>query len=622
MARRTKSICGALWRVCVHLLACALSVLVACGSDDGASSGGEVQPVAWSVAVDPVGDALLVTPSIALDGGSVYGVIATRRISDGAGRRLLPSTDFAALIATDVGQGGPTALYSADVEAAGNPYPDARLVRGGGTIHVPDRYVLRGLPSAPELETARAILRDGARQLETLRGFSTTAPIRIALSAAVDLATVDASSLFVVERADGDTDLGGLLDLAAALGIERGDVALAFSFPTQPIEDDLVAVQTLLRDRGGEGGAVQLVDPDPDDDLPIGVFTASDAEFADFFRAAPHVSAVVAGLVASPDFRDADGIWIPARVAGDEPAPDVALDFLLTLPDAVDAPYPVVMLQHGFGGDNHIVLELGEELAARGLATIGINAVAHGRRGSPLELLGATVFVARDIFRQSIADQMAVLRAIEAGIDVDGDGGADLDPQRMSYLGISLGGLLGATLVAVEDILPVAVLNVAGGRVAFLGQSEGLRDLVGGELARIAELDPASPTFAIYLQRILESGQHAMDSVDGLNFARRWFLDPFAGSPRHRVLLQEGIGDMLVDNESTEALATAGGLLANVAMSDPDGVSGLWRFDPPGGHGILARPDVREQALQFLLSDGTQIVDPAAGAPPLGGGSF
>ena len=41
------------------------------------------------------------------------------------------------------------------------------------------------------------------------------------------------------------------------------------------------------------------------------------------------------------------------------------------------------------------------------------------------------------------------------------------------------------------------------------------------------------------------------------------------------------------------------------------GVSGLWRFDPPGGHAIFERPDVRAQALAFLRSDGTDIVDPA-----------
>jgi hypothetical protein len=315
--------------------------------------------------------------------------------------------------------------------------------------------------------------------------------------------------------------------------------------------------------------------------------------------------------MSSPDFRGADGVWLRERISGEGPAPDVDLDFLLTLPAEGTPPFPVVMVQHGFGGSNQIVLDLGPALAREGLAAIGISAVAHGRRGSPIELLGATPFVARDIFRQSIADQMAMLRAIEAGIDVDVDGEPDLDARRMSYLGISLGGLIGATLVAVEDILPVAVLNVAGGRVAFLGQSVGLRDLVSGVLAAEAALDPDDPVFETYLQRTLESGQHALDTADGLNFASRWFLDPFPGHSPHRILLQEGIGDLLVDNESTEALASAGGLVANMSMTDAAGVSGLWRFDPPGGHGILARADVLAQAIRFLVSDGTEIIDPS-----------
>lgn len=161
-------------------------------------------------------------------------------------------------------------------------------------------------------------------------------------------------------------------------------------------------------------------------------------------------------------------------------------------------------------------------------------------------------------------------------------------------------------------MLPVAVLNVGGGRVAFLGDAEGVRDLVWDELARQVGLTPEHPFFPAYVARMLDIGQHALDPVDGLNYARRWRVEPFPGQPARRVLLQEGIGDLLVPNESTEALARAGGLEANVPMRDPMGVAGLWRFEPPGGHGIFARPDVRAQAIRFLLSGGTEIVEPAS----------
>lgn len=595
------------------LLAALALALGACSDTSLPDSPDPTSLVSWTVEADAVGDALRVVPATALVGGRVYGVVVTSTVTDRAGRGLGPSAAFARRAGLPGSEPGkPVALWDDDPEAAGNPYPEERLVRPDGTIRVPDRYALRGVATTAKLDAARVALRRGADRLETLSGFSTTAPIRIATSSPIDLDTVTADSLFLFAREDGSTDLDGLLRHADGLGIDRRNVAIAFSFPTQPIEDDLVSVQAVLRARAaGRSDPVDLIDPDAADDLPIGVFTADDPEFRDFFAGAPSVGTVVAGFVASPDFRDDDGTWNPSWIAGEEPAPESDLDFLLTLPSTGSPPYPVVLLQHGFGGDNGIVLDLGPGLAERGLASIGINAVSHGTRGNPLDLLRARPFRARDIFRQTIADQMAVLRAVESGIDVDGDGDADLDARRMGYLGISLGGILGATLVAVEENLPVAVLNVAGGRVAFLGQAPGLRDLVGGELASEVGLDPADPDFETYLQRTLETGQHAMDPVDGLNFARRWFLEPLREGAAHRVLLQEGIGDDLVENQSTEALAEAGGLVANTPTSDPDGVSGLWRFEPPGGHGILARDDVRAQAFRFLASDGTEILDPS-----------
>lgn len=580
-----------------------LAVLAsACSDADLGPTTQSPQAVPWTVEAGTVGDALRITPETALYGSRVYGLVATTDIRDASGRSLRRADAFATRAGLPPMTGaGPVASYQADPEAVGNPYPDERLVRDDGTIRVPDRYVMRGIRDDPKMDAARVALRNGADLLETLDGFSTTAPLRIALSAPVDVSTVTPASLVLFERTDGALDPAGLLRAAESLGIAPDDVAIGISFPTQSIEEELVSVQSVLRARSeAQGAGVALV----------GVFDADDPEFADFFAGAPTVARVVTGLVSSPDFRAESGIWDPDLVFGRAVAPGVDLDFLLTLPTQGSPPYPVVLLQHGFGGDNGIVLDLGPELAELGVASIGINAVSHGTRGEPLDLLRARPFNARDVFRQSIADQMAVLRAIEAGIDVDGDGSADVDATRMSYLGISLGGMLGSTLVAVEEILPVAVLNVAGGRVAFLGQSIGLRDLVSGELSAEVGLTIDDPDFQIYLRRTLESGQHAMDKVDPLNFARRWFLEPFSPETVHRVLLQEGIGDELVDNASTEALADAGGLIANTPMNDPDGVSGLWRFDPPGGHGILAREDVRAQAFRFLESDGTEIIGP------------
>src|SRR4029450_6304210 len=93
------------------------------------------------------------------------------------------------------------------------------------------------------------------------------------------------------------------------------------------------------------------------------------------------------------------------KLSGDTPAADSLLDFFLTLP-ATGGPHRVVMLQHGFAGDNNFGLTAANESTA----------VSHGRRGNVFDLLSATPLQVRDIFRQTNADQMAVARAIQAGI--------------------------------------------------------------------------------------------------------------------------------------------------------------------------------------------------------------
>ena len=574
-----------------------------------------IEPVAFTAELDAQGPALLLTPATALQGETTYAVVLTGGVTDAAARPLQAAAAFLALKGRDeLPDGGPTALFEADVEAPGNPYPDGRLVRGDG-VEIPDRFALRGLGDSAELATARGVLRTTAEAIGAAARFSTTAPIRIALSAPVDLATVNSGSVHFFARPDGQLTLAPLLQDLEKRGIAAGTVALAISFPTQTIESDLLAVRDRLDERLAAGTLrVILTDPDPSDDLVIGVFHPGDPEFSDFFAMNPDVGTLVHGLLPSPDFRGAGNVFDPRKLSGETPAVDSLLDFYLTVP-ATAGPHRVVMLQHGFAGDNNFGLTAANELARVGLAGIAITAVSHGRRGNVFDLLSAAPLQVRDIFRQTNADQMAVARAIQAGIDIDGDAVPDIEPSRFGYLGVSLGGILGATFIALEPSLQMAVLNVAGGRVAFLGDNPGTRPIYSQYYAMQAQLGIDSPEFEVFRQRLLELGQQALDPGDPLNFARRWHLAPYPGFAPRRVLMQEGIGDNLVANDSTEALAIAGGLAAQQPMSDPNGVSGLWRFEPPGGHGIFARADVRAQAFRFLASDGTEIAAPAAPAP-------
>ena len=51
---------------------------------------------------------------------------------------------------------------------------------------------------------------------------------------------------------------------------------------------------------------------------------------------------------------------------------------------------------------------------------------------------------------------MQLVRVIEVGMDVDGDGSADLDPNRISYFGNSAGGMYGSMLLALEPSIYAA----------------------------------------------------------------------------------------------------------------------------------------------------------------------
>jgi dienelactone hydrolase len=573
-----------------------------------ALNGCPAEAVAFDAALDSDGPALRLTPRTALRGSTAYAVVLTDGVKDAAGHALQASAEFRALTGSDQAAGdGPVALLDADPDAPDNPYPDSRLIVGD-TVRIPDRFALRGLPDTPALAAARGLLRSTADGVGAAGLFSTTAPIRIALSAPVDLATVDADSVRLFARRDGQLGLEPLLAELAADGVARTSVALAVSFPTQAIEDDLLAVRARLDERQRAGALrVILTDPDPSDDLVIGVFGRGAPELADFFAANPDVGTVVHGLLPSPDFRGADGVFDPRKLSGEVAADPVLIDFYLTLPTS-PGPYRTVVVQHGFAGDNSFGLTVANELARAGLAGIAISAVSHGRRGNFFDLLTASPPQVRDIFRQTNADQLALVRAMESGIDLDGDGASELDAHRFGYLGVSLGGIIGSVFIAIEPSVQAAVLNVTGGRVAFLGDNPGTRPIYTQYYAMQAQLDLASPEFEVFLQRLLELGQQALDPADPLDYARRWRREPFAGFAPRRVLMQEGIGDQLVSNDSTEALAAAAGLRGDEAMSDAAGVSGLWRFEPPGGHGIFDRSDVRQQAIQFLASAGTQII--------------
>ncbi len=185
--------------------------------------------------------------------------------------------------------------------------------------------------------------------------------------------------------------------------------------------------------------------------------------------------------------------------------------------------WPVAIFGHGFGNDRHVVpMAVAGTMARFGYATAAINVVGHGggpegtltvlrtghdpvtlpaggrgldldgdgrigategvgtRAGTPLALISS-----RDGLRQTTADLMQLVRAIRRGVDVDGDGHVDLDRERIVYFGQSFGGIYGTLLMAVDPLVRVGVLNVAGGPIVEIArQSPIFRGLVADQLKR------------------------------------------------------------------------------------------------------------------------------------------
>jgi dienelactone hydrolase len=146
---------------------------------------------------------------------------------------------------------------------------------------------------------------------------------------------------------------------------------------------------------------------------------------------------------------------------------------LLGLPKAGEKPYPLIMLQHGLGGDKDVdyVRLPAIELAKAGYATLRIDAHSHGER-APANAGGdmmSRVFtmVQSGGWAQSVVDMR---RGLDYCATRD-----DLDMERIGYMGVSMGAIMGGVLCGVEERIDAAVLLLGGSLGQFM---PGLLDAI------------------------------------------------------------------------------------------------------------------------------------------------
>ncbi len=393
------------------------------------------------------------------------------------------------------------------------------------------------------------------------------------------------------------------------------------------------------------------------------------------------IGTIAFGAYDSPDYETA-GKWIPATgSATGVPAVQSTnrVHFNLFLPNGT-APaggFPVAIFGHGFGDNkNSSPLIVAASMAQAGIATIAINVVGHGggslgtltvnrTTDGPVTLSAGgrgfdqdgngtidstegvnaaapkTLISGRDGLRQTVIDLMQLVRELEVGMDVDGNGSRDLDPSRISYFGQSFGGIYGTKFLAVESNVRTGVPNVPGGSIIEIARlSQSFRPLVWLALVNrtpplanlpglfqfdenipLRNLPPLVDTVpgAEAIQRLIEWTEWTSQSGNPVAYAPHLIQTPLAEVPAKSVILQFARGDKTVPNPTTSAIIRAGGLESRTTLFRNDLARAAIPALPSnphtfltgiGGAGTTIALQAQAQIATFFASGGTVTIDP------------
>jgi len=320
--------------------------------------------------------------------------------------------------------------------------------------------------------------------------------------------------------------------------------------------------------------------------------------------------------------------------------------FVLTIPESArpGVPIPVVLFGHGLFTSRELAYMIANRLAQAGYAVFSMDFPFHGERtpctqnldckdGGVCDELGHCVlpdgsrgelnsvsspfpngpvwpavsgakFVdvedissAPDHFAQSVTDLCQALRVIRTVDWPALSGGYVLDDQDVVYLGMSLGGIMGAIFAGVEPEIGSFALNVAG--------------------ANLFQLLETSESFITALANVLEERgiQQNTDEYFQFETSMRWLLDPIdplnvihhatflpheyedpdgvmRPFPLKRVIIQMAEGDLVVPNASSRSLSERAKVPLQVYT--PLISNHAFLFDPTSFEGARARTAVVE----------------------------
>lgn len=330
--------------------------------------------------------------------------------------------------------------------------------------------------------------------------------------------------------------------------VDPETTALAFSFSTQSISHALEYIAETATSRTSFFGTTIP--------MPGGVYRAHPGVMLEVPYYLNNKPAAV-GTAASPTMKPIaesvlTGQWTNASGQGVnrfDPAPvanqHVTVPVMITTPVGTmpSDGWPVAIYQHGLGSSRGAVLGLAPLFAAQGWAMVAIDHPLHGilptdpgygslmdpanerhfyidmdgtpgldasgAHATPLSSPGTT----RDVRRQTVSDLLHLLASMP---DMN-IGGQKFDTDKIGYVGISMGGVIGTMLAGVSgDQIKAFSLNVPGGGMAKAFDGSPVFAARARPALAAQDIDWGTKAYEDFLNR----AQIVEDSGDPVNYAR------------------------------------------------------------------------------------------------------
>ena len=347
--------------------------------------------------------------------------------------------------------------------------------------------------------------------------------------------------------------------------------------------------------------------------------------------------------------------------------------------------WPVVIFGHGFTDSKQgAPFAVASTLAHNGIASIAINVVGHGfgpnstltvkqgttsttfleggrgfdqdGNGQITSAEGSSTFFAspqgtigsRDALQQTVANLMELVRAIQGGVDADGDGLPDLDANRIYYSGQSFGGIYGTIFMGIEPDIRAGVPNVPGGSIIdivrlspsfqlLLTQALAVRvpsllnagpPIFFNDNSPLRNLPPVTNTVpgAVAIQTVEDTSRWLGQAGDPVAWAPFIRKNPLPGDVAKSVIIQFARGDETVPNPTATALIRSGDLKDRATFFRNDLAFALGVGFGKNPHTFLTNIGgtlpvatvaigAQSQIGVFLATDGALTIDPDGPGP-------